>query len=391
MTFGAFHCHTFFGTYHFFNFHIVGLVKMTLRLQIEMIETYNDFSYIMYIICEMTASYYSRIKNIVNIPIIICSTGLSILNTTELSDSSFEKIVIIRNCGIAFNLLIALSIAVLNAYKITEKEFSFKSQSVNFLKIHNKINVDLAKCKNTMSNVDILDIVKEYNLLCESICFHIPSHIQRYVKRNYRNYKQPFMLSRPKKERRTSIISYYLNKNNGGNSNESNDTTTILSSTSTIIDNSSNSELIDHDLEYGYLSPYKGHKFQLSPVPSNVVPAVSAVPVVSDVPAVPAVSDVPAVPTVPAVPAVPTVSDVPTVPTVPDVPTVPTISDVPTVPTVPDVPAVPAVPTVPTVPHCVAPDSKRNNKRKKKSPINALNSKFRKSFKVKKPKEVLKQ
>lgn len=233
---------------------------MAIHLQIEMIETYNDFSYIMYIICEMTASYYSRIKNIVNIPIIICSTGLSILNTTELSESTFDKIVIVRNCGIAFNLLIALSIAILNAYKITEKEFSFKTQSVNFLKIHNKINIDLAKCKTTMSPVDILDIVKEYNLLCESLCFHIPSHIQRYVKHNYRNYKQPFMLSQPKKGRRPSIISYYFNKDEGSKSNE---TTTNLTVTSTVTDHS-HSEAVEYDLEYGWKE-----NTRLSPVLSN--------------------------------------------------------------------------------------------------------------------------
>jgi hypothetical protein len=285
---------------------------MAFRLQIEMIETYNDFSYIMYIICDMTASYYSRIKNIVNIPIIICSTGLSILNTTELSDSSFDKIVIIRNCGIAFNLLIALSIAILNAYKITEKEFSFKSQSVNFLKIHNKINVDLAKCRNTMSQVDILDIVKEYNLLCESICFHIPSHIQAYVKRNYRNYKQPFMLSRPKKERRTSIISYYFNKDDSGKSYDSNESSTNLSVTSSTsalsLNNTNNTNNTEEtDLEYGYLPQPQDsqYRYRLSPIPS-----VYSVP-----------------------------------------------------------------------------DTKRNNKRKKKSPINALNSKFRRSFKIKKDKE----
>ena len=218
---------------------------MAIHHQIEMIETYNDFSYIMYIICDMTSSYYSRIKNIVNIPIIICSTGLSILNTTELSDTSYDKVVIIRNCGIAFNLLIALSIAILNAYKITEKEFSFKTHSINFLKIHNKINIDLAKCKTTMIQVDVLDVVKEYNMLCESLCFHIPSHIQRYVKHNYRNYKQPFMLSQSKKGRRTSIISYYFNNDDSPKSNDS----TLTTVTST---NTESSEYSEYDLEYGY-------------------------------------------------------------------------------------------------------------------------------------------
>lgn len=237
-------------------------IAMTIHLQIEMIETYNDFSYIMYIICEMTASYYSRIKNIVNIPIIICSTGLSILNTTEFSDSTFDKVVVIRNCGIAFNLLIALSIAILNAYKITEKEFSFKTHSVNFLKIHNKINIDLAKCKTTMSHVDILDIVKEYNMLCESLCFHIPSHIQRFVKHNYRNYKQPFMISQPKKGRRASIISYYFNNDDTHKSSDS----TALTVTST---NTENSEDIERDIENGPSEICIGISENASPVVEN--------------------------------------------------------------------------------------------------------------------------
>lgn len=150
----------------------------------------------MYILCDKTSIYYSRLKNIINIPIIICSTSMSILNTTEFSkEVGIDNVLVIRLCTIIFNLMTALSIAVLNVYKITEKEFSFKSLSISFLKVHNKINMEIAKHKSTKKNIEneIINLIKEYNTLCESVIFHIPEHIQNNVKKNYESYHLPFM------------------------------------------------------------------------------------------------------------------------------------------------------------------------------------------------------
>lgn len=167
----------------------------------SIVDAYKDYTFIMYVICDKTASFYSKIKNIINIPIVICSTGLSILNTTEF-DKDMEKIIMTRYVSICFNLLIALSVAILNLFKITEKEFLFKSHSMNFLKLHNKINAEITKCNTIMIEVDILNIINEYNILCEYITFHIPSHIRKSVQKNYPSYKFPILLIDNKKEKK---------------------------------------------------------------------------------------------------------------------------------------------------------------------------------------------
>ena len=169
----------------------------------ESIELYKDYSYIMYILCDKTASFYSKIKNIINIPIVICSTGLSILNTTNFDEN------MIKNISICLNLLIAVSVAILNLFKITEKEFSFKSHSMNFLKLYNKINTELAKSKTILTKIDIMSIINEYNLLCEYITFHIPSRIRKEIRENYKNYKLPIMVINNNKNRKLSLSYYY--------------------------------------------------------------------------------------------------------------------------------------------------------------------------------------
>ncbi len=180
---------------------------MSFDNSIETIEIYKDYTYIMYILCDKTASFYSKIKNIINIPIVICSTALSILNTTNFDDN------IIKNVSMSFNLLIALSVAMLSLFKITEKEFSFKTHSSNFLKLHNKINIELAKSKTILSEIEVLPIINEYNLLCEYIIFHIPSRIRKDIKENYNNYKLPTLVTNNNKIsiKKKSTLAYYYN------------------------------------------------------------------------------------------------------------------------------------------------------------------------------------
>lgn len=174
----------------------------------DSIDLYKDYTYIMYILCDKTASFYSKIKNIINIPIIICSTGLSILNTNDFN-KNFSVISITRNIGIGCNLLIAISIAILNYYKITEKEYAFKTSAKSFLELHDKINFELTKSKTINSSVDILKILDEYNLYCEQIAFHIPSRIRRSIIKEYKSYNLPLLLLNNKKHRKILKTSYF--------------------------------------------------------------------------------------------------------------------------------------------------------------------------------------
>jgi hypothetical protein len=175
-------------------------------MSVNNLDLYKDYTYIMYIICDKSASYYCKIKNIINIPIVICSTCLSILNGSEL-DQDLQKILMVRYVSIGLNLLIALSIAILNIYKITEKEYAFKSQAMSFLKLYNKIDAEATKAKTLMSEIDIISINNEYNLLCEYVTFHIPSHIRRHIEKKYAGYKFPFLLTNTKNKKSSISLS----------------------------------------------------------------------------------------------------------------------------------------------------------------------------------------
>lgn len=175
------------------------------------IETYKDYSFVMYVMCYNSSLFYSTIKNVINIPIIICTTALSILSSSDFkSINNTEKQDIIRYFSIGFNLLIALSIAILNVYKITEKEFFFNSHASSFMKINNNIELDLAKNKTTLVKIDILKIINDYNFLCENMAFHIPPYIRRSTFKKYHHFNLPLLLL--ENSRDASILRTYYKK-----------------------------------------------------------------------------------------------------------------------------------------------------------------------------------
>jgi hypothetical protein len=155
-------------------------------------DIYVDHTYIMYILCDKTASFYYKIKNIINIPVIICSAVLSIFGSMNYN-TNLENTVAI-NMTLFLNIFVTVAIALLNFFKITEKEFFFKSYAMNFFKLHNKINGEITKSKTIMINLEISQIINEYNVLCENITFNIPSRIKDNVAKRYADYKLPTIL-----------------------------------------------------------------------------------------------------------------------------------------------------------------------------------------------------
>ena len=87
---------------------------------------YRDKTYLMALLCGRSHSYYSFIKQIINIPIILSNSVLAVINGSSIDDEKLKVINVITN---AFS---ALMIMLINNFAITEKISCFKETSVKF-------------------------------------------------------------------------------------------------------------------------------------------------------------------------------------------------------------------------------------------------------------------
>lgn len=153
---------------------------MVLSLQQkELMFKYRDKSYICAILCQESNEWYSFLKTITNIPLIIISTGLTVLNSIDVGDEKMKLV------NIVFNATFALTLSLINNFKISEKQANFKSLNLKYTKlthfIEDKITNDIDLCTKD----DIRQIINDYDILEENLDFAYPGFIKRRVKNRY--------------------------------------------------------------------------------------------------------------------------------------------------------------------------------------------------------------
>tara|TARA_B100001996_G_scaffold380885_1_gene369219 strand:- start:1572 stop:2147 length:576 start_codon:yes stop_codon:yes gene_type:complete len=152
--------------------------------QINLLKSYKDKSYVMGVLCEKSFEYFNFIKSICNIPLILISSIMAILNSSTFDGNEMK----IPN--IVINSLTAMIVGMINNFSINEKENNFKQLSSKFMKISHSIEDKLHNHLETLTSSDVSNQIKEYDNLIEQIDFTFPTSIQKTVKKLYKNKKQ---------------------------------------------------------------------------------------------------------------------------------------------------------------------------------------------------------
>lgn len=152
--------------------------------QINLLKSYKDKCYVMGVLCEKSFEYFNFIKSICNIPLILISSAMAILNSSAFDPNQMK----IPN--VVINSFTAMIIAMINNFRVNEKESNFKQLSVKFMKISHAIEDNLHNHLETLTSDDVSNHIKQYDNLIEQIDFTFPNHIQKKVKNIYQGKKQ---------------------------------------------------------------------------------------------------------------------------------------------------------------------------------------------------------
>lgn len=145
----------------------------------KQLEILRDKVYIYQILTTKANIWYSNIKQIINIPIIISSFALSILNSNSVSADEMKLPNIIINC------LTGLMVSLINNFRIVEKQASFKNLSIKFMNLLHEIEDHLCNDDNITAD-EIRLITKQYDEIISNMEFQIPDRIAKQIKQNYK-------------------------------------------------------------------------------------------------------------------------------------------------------------------------------------------------------------
>ena len=148
--------------------------------QIKLLESYRDKAYITSILCSQSAEHFSFLRSIVNIPLILSSSTMTVLNS--MSEGNDNKM---KFANIILNAWTSLILSLVGNFKLPEQFTNFAQSQLKFNslchQIEDRLSIDL---ENT--NIEhIRAIINDYDALYEQLDYSFPNFIKNRVKKIY--------------------------------------------------------------------------------------------------------------------------------------------------------------------------------------------------------------
>jgi hypothetical protein len=105
--------------------------------QIKLLESYRDKAYICNILCDESFNHYSFIKNLVNLPLILSSSVMTVLNSSDFDAQTM------RIPNIVLNASTTSILSLINNYKLPEKCQTFRNKAIKYMHLCNQIEDSL--------------------------------------------------------------------------------------------------------------------------------------------------------------------------------------------------------------------------------------------------------
>jgi len=152
--------------------------------QIKLLESYRDKAYITSILCSQSAEHFSFLRSIINIPLILSSNTMTVLNSMDEGGNNNMKY-----ANIILNAWTSLILSLVGNFKLPEQATNFSQIQVKMNKlchqIEDKLTIDLESCKIE----DIRHFINDYDALYEQLDYAFPNFIKNRVKKIYSGKK----------------------------------------------------------------------------------------------------------------------------------------------------------------------------------------------------------
>lgn len=144
-----------------------------------LLKQYQEKSFISALLAEEACNYYHMIKNIVNIPLIICNSIMVCINSIII-DPDLLKIL-----NIILNTSTGLILSLISSFKIYEHITLFNQLRIKYTRISHLLDTKLTNEIDKIDNDFIQSIINEYDTITETNEYQFPLHIRAKIKKQY--------------------------------------------------------------------------------------------------------------------------------------------------------------------------------------------------------------
>ena len=149
--------------------------------QKDLLKQYKEKAFISSVLAEESYNYYNFVKNLINIPLIICNSAMVCINGSVQDQNTLKILNIILNSSTG------LILSFISNFKIYEHISQYHQLQKKINKLSHWVD---SKITNEVDNINadfIQNIIEDYDGICESQEFAFPNKIKKRIKIQYIN------------------------------------------------------------------------------------------------------------------------------------------------------------------------------------------------------------
>lgn len=127
------------------------------RAHFNYLNEIKDKSLVLSVLCSKSCSLFSRIRTFINIPLILSSGAMTILNSMNDTDSTS-----IKYANIVLNSCTVTILSLIGNFKLTERELTYRNTHLKMKRLYHRVD-SILRVDTTKINSQIVgEITKEY-------------------------------------------------------------------------------------------------------------------------------------------------------------------------------------------------------------------------------------
>jgi hypothetical protein len=147
--------------------------------QRELLIQYKEKAFISSILAEESNNYFSFVKNMINIPLIITNSAMVIINAI-IVDQEMLKIL-----NIILNSSTGLILSLISNFKIYENIQLFHQVKGKFNKLSHIIDNKLTNDSDNISTEFITNVIEDYDQIYDGMEYTFPGSIKKRINKQY--------------------------------------------------------------------------------------------------------------------------------------------------------------------------------------------------------------
>jgi tRNA A-37 threonylcarbamoyl transferase component Bud32 len=151
---------------------------MSDNLKIKVLESYRDRAFITSLLCGECSDFYSMIRSVINIPLIIGSSVLTILNSSDINKDD------LKISNIIINASTAIMLSMTSNFKLTERIANFKQTQIKMNRLTHSIESTINNT-DEINNENINKYINDYDTIFENIEYPFVHYIKKRIIKKY--------------------------------------------------------------------------------------------------------------------------------------------------------------------------------------------------------------